>query len=717
MTKRIMWIVLAWLLTVPAPAIESQDSELARLGPLPQQRQSARWSAQILTRYHYKAAPLDDAMSDRIFTNYLEALDGDKIFFLQSDIDRFADARRQLDDAILEQDLGIPFALFDLQRRRLVERVSYARELLGQEPDFTLNESYPLSRKKATWATSEDEIKDLWRRRVKNDWLRLKLAGKDRAAIRATLDKRYETLLTRDARVKSEDVFQIFMNAYATAMDPHTNYLGPRAAEDFGISMRLSLVGIGAVLQERDEYTTVREIVPGGPAALSGKIKVGDRIVGVGQGARAPVTDVLGWRLDDVVAMIRGEKNTIVTLAVLPAGVGPDGKPTRISLARKKISIEAQAARKSIIEARDGTSRRRIGVISLPTFYEDFDARRKGDANYKSATRDVSRLLAELKKEHVDGVVVDLRNNGGGSLSEAVALTGLFIDQGPVVQQRNAQGEVRIENDRDSGFAWSGPLAVLINRSSASASEIFAAAIQDYGRGLVIGETSYGKGTVQTVVDLNEVAHEDEAPLGELKMTIAQFFRVNGGTTQLRGVSPDLTLPSTTDPQQFGESSLENALPWSEIEAADFVPSGRVTALLPLLRARHDARVARDSAFQYLLEDLAEAALQRQKEQISLNENERRAERDRQEAKQKLRAGKSPSTTAKTLRQDDGLLASERGLSADLAEEKAQKKSRDVLLIESARILNDEISLLKANTRLAAQVLPAMKAMATTQAP
>jgi carboxyl-terminal processing protease len=716
MSKRIMWIVLAWLLTVPAPAIESRDSELARLGPLPQQTQSARWSAQILTRYHYKAAPLDDAMSERIFANYLEALDGDKIFFLQSDIDRFADARRQLDDAILEQDLGIPFAIFDLQRHRLVERVSYARELLEREPDFTLNESYPLSRKKAVWAKSEDELRDLWRRRVKNDWLRLKLAGKERAAIRATLDKRYETLLTRDARVKSEDVFQIFMNAYATAMDPHTNYLGPRAAEDFDISMRLSLVGIGAVLQERDEYTTVRELVPGGPAALSGKIKVGDRIVGVGQGARAPVTDVLGWRLDDVVAMIRGEKNTIVTLAVLPADAGPDSKPTRISLGRKKISIEAQAAKKSIIEARDGTTRRRIGVISLPTFYEDFDARRKGDPNYKSATRDVSRLLAELKKEHVDGVVVDLRNNGGGSLGEAVALTGLFIDQGPVVQQRNAQGEVRIEKDRDSGFAWSGPLAVLINRSSASASEIFAAAIQDYGRGLVIGETSYGKGTVQTVVDLNEVAHEDEAQLGELKMTIAQFFRVNGGTTQLRGVSPDLTLPSTTDPQQFGESSLENALPWTEIEAADFVPSGRVTTLVPLLRARHDARVARDSAFQYLLEDIAEADVQRQKAQNSLNESERRAERDRQEAKQQWRAGKSPSATAKTLRQDDGLLASERGLSADLAEEKALKKSRDVLLIESARILNDEISLLKANTRLAAQVLPATKAMATTQA-
>ena len=717
MTKKIQRLLLAWLLAcllaAQASAFESKSSGPGLLLPLPEQTQSALWSAQILSRYHYRAAPLDDAMSEKIFANYLEALDRERVFFLQSDIDRLASARTQLDDAILKQDLSIPFAIFNLQRQRLVERVSYARELIKQTPVFTLKESYPYAREKAPWAKNEDEIRELWRKRVKNDWLRLKLAGKEDAAIRATLDKRYENYLARNARIKSEDVFQIFMNAYATAMDPHTQYLGPRAAEDFEISMRLSLVGIGAVLQERDEYTTIRELVPGGPAALSGKLKVGDRIIGVGQGSQATPTDVLGWRLDDVVALIRGELDTTVTLSVLAADAGPDGKPSLISLGRAKVNVEAQAARKSIIEARDGMITRRIGVITLPTFYEDFAARRNGDANYRSATRDVSRLLAELKKQKVDGVLVDLRNNGGGSLNEAVDLTGLFIDKGPVVQQRNAKGQIRIESDQHGGLVWAGPLAVLINRSSASASEIFAAAIQDYGRGLVIGETSYGKGTVQTVVNLNEFIKDDKARLGELKMTIAQFFRVNGGTTQLRGVSPDITFPSVTDPQQVGESSSENALPWTQIKAAEFAPAGRLAPLLPALRARHQARVAKDPAFQYLLEEVAEADVQRQKKQISLNEMERRSERDKQEARQKARAGKSEAAAQKALRQDDGLLAGERALSADLAQEKEQKKARDVRLSESANILSDEIGLLKANTRPTAQVLPAADAMAT----
>ncbi len=706
--RNLLPLLLAWLLAIQAWAYELQTVE-----PLPSQAQSALWSAQILSRYHYRAAPLDDAMSEKIFSNYLESLDGEKIFFVRSDIDRFAGARSRLDDAILRQDLSVPFAMFNLQRQRLAERIAYARELLKQRPDFSLKESYPYSRKKASWARNEEEIRDLWRKRVKNDWLRLKLAGKDEEAIRTTLDKRYEQYLARNTKIKSEDVFQTFMNAYSTAMDPHTSYLGVRAAEDFGISMRLSLVGIGAVLQERDEYTTVRELVPGGPAAVSGKLKVGDRIVGVGQGIRAPLTDVLGWRLDDVVALIRGEKNTTVVLSVLPANTGPDGKPTLISLTRAKINIAAQAASKSIIETRDGTAKRRIGVISLPTFYEDFDARRKGDPDYKSATRDVSRLLAELKKEKVDGVLLDLRDNGGGSLGEAVDLTGLFIDRGPVVQQRNAQGQVRVEYDRYSGVAWSGPLAVLINRRSASASEIVAAAIQDYGRGLVLGETSYGKGTVQSVVDLNQVAKDEKAPLGELKMTIAQFFRINGGTTQLRGVVPDIVFPSTSDPDEFGESSSENALPWTQIKAAEFVPAGRVSALLPVLRARHEARAAKSKDFQYLLEDVAEFNAQRQLNEISLNEADRRTERDRLEARQKLRAGKNDAALRKSARQDDGLLASERSLSVDLAEEKERKKAKDVLLIESAHILGDEIGLLKADSRLAAQVLPLANPAAT----
>jgi carboxyl-terminal processing protease len=450
--------------------------------------------------------------------------------------------------------------------------MAYARELLTKGKfDFTADESLQIDREKAPWAKNEDEARDLWRKRVKNDWLRLKLAGKDDKGIRDTLDKRYEGYQSRLKKLNNEDVFQMFMNAYATAIEPHTNYLGPRSAENFDIMMRLSLDGIGAVLQSRDDYTVIREVVPGGPADKSGKLKVGDRIVGVAQGNGA-FTDVLGWRIDDVVQLVRGERNSTVRLDVLPADAGQDGKHVTMSLVRQKISMEEQSAKNQIIEVKDGGVKRRIGVISLPTFYQDFEARRKGDKDFKSATRDVQRILGELKKEKVDNVLIDLRNNGGGSLIEAVELTGLFIDKGPVVQQRNAEGRVDVESDTHAGLAWDGPMGVLINRGSASASEIFAAAIQDYGRGIVIGEPSFGKGTVQTLINLDRFSQNDKVKYGELKMTIAQFFRINGGTTQLRGVTPDIKLPVTSDAENFGESSYDNALPWVQIKPATFLP-------------------------------------------------------------------------------------------------------------------------------------------------
>lgn len=706
MSKKSLWILIAWLIASQAFALDSQNQAKPQLAPLPQQTQAAIWSAQILSRYHYKAQPLDDAMSEKIFDRYIKSLDREKSFFTQADIDGFAPMRTQLDDAILRQDLSAPFAIFTRYQQRLAERLSYARELLKQKPDFTLKEIYAYDREKASWPKSEDEVRDIWRKRVKNDWLRLKLAGKDEAAIRATLDKRYENYLNRTAKVKSEDAFQIFMNAYAMSMDPHTNYLGPRASEDFDISMRLSLVGIGAVLQERDEYTTIRELVPGGPAALSGKLKPGDRIVGVAQNKNDSFTDLLGWRIDDVVGLIRGAKDSVVVLDVLPAGAGPDGKHNTVTLIRKKISMEEQSAKKSILSVREGKHSRKIGVITLPTFYEDFEARSKGDPHYKSATRDVARLLGELKKDKVEGVLIDLRNNGGGSLAEAIELTGLFIDKGPVVQQRNAKGEVRVENDTHAGFAWNGPLAVLINRGSASASEIFAAAIQDYGRGLIFGETSYGKGTVQTVVKLDEIAKNHKAPLGNLKMTIAQFFRINGGTTQLRGVSPDIDFPSSADAEEYGESSNDNALPWTQIKSADYSPAGHPSDLLATLRARHLARAAKDKDFQYLAEDIARFNAEHKKKQISLNEVERRAEREALDARIKARSAGKDVAAQRTARQDDGLQANERAITTDLAEEKALKNAKDALLNESVHILSDEIGLLKADTRLANQVLP-----------
>ena len=415
------------------------------------------------------------------------------------------------------------------------------------------------------------------------------------------------------------------MNAYTMAIDPHTNYMGPRAAEDFDISMRLSLVGIGAVLAQLDEYVTIRELVPGGPASLSGQLNIGDRIVGVAQGKSGVMTDVVGWRLDDAVALIRGAPDSVVLLDVLPADAGPDGKHKLISLVRKTISLEEQAAKASVHSIMDGNTTRRIGVISLPSFYEDFAAREKGVKDYRSAARDVARLLDGLKQEKVDSVLIDLRNNGGGSLAEAIELTGLFIDKGPVVQQRNASGEISVDSDTQAGVAWNGPLGVLINRGSASASEIFAAAIQDYGRGLIIGEPSFGKGTVQSVIDLDRIAKNSKPQFGELKMTIAQFFRINGGTTQLRGVTPDILFPAASDTANFGESSFDNALPWTQIKAADYTPAGDLKAVLPVLSALHEARVKKDKDFQYLEEDIAESKLLAQ-EEPGLTERNRTAQ-------------------------------------------------------------------------------------------
>ncbi|MBV8667419.1 MAG: carboxy terminal-processing peptidase [Burkholderiaceae bacterium] len=706
MNKRMLWLSIAFATATITQAATPDAAKLPTplLQPLPQEPQAAYLAAGYLTHSHYKAVPLDDAMSEKIFDRYLKSLDADKLIFTQADVDQFASARDHLDDAIFNRDLHIPFLMFNLYEERLTERFTYARSLLKQKFDFTQKESYQYQRDKASWPKSEDEMHELWRKRVKNDWLRLKLAGNDEKNIVATLDKRYENYMARVHKLKSEDAFQIFLEAYAQSTDPHTDYFGPRASEEFDISMKLSLIGIGAVLQERDEYITIREVVPGGPAALSGKLKVGDRIVGVAQGEKAPMADVLGWRLDDTVALIRGAMDSTVVLDVLPEGAGPDGKHKLISLVRKKIVLEQQVAKDSVIEVKEGNTTRRIGVISLPIFYTDFTGRQQGDKDYRSATRDVANLLAQLKKDKVDSVLIDLRNNGGGALDEAVELTGLFIDKGPVVQERFSQGQVRVENSRNTPV-WDGPLGVLINRGSASASEIFAAAIQDYGRGVIIGEPSFGKGTVQSLLDLDRIAHSDQPKFGELKMTTAQFFRINGGTTQLRGVTPDISFPTSVGSADFGESSFDNALPWTQIKPADYTVEGDLSELLPMLQVRHDQRVKSDKDFQYLQEDIAEFNALRKKTSISLNEAERRAERDTQEAKIKARE-KGHGGKEEKLTRDDGLQANERNLETELAEEKAEKEAKDVLLNEAAHVMSDEVDLLKSNTRLAARMHP-----------
>ena len=696
MIKKLLWIVLA-LVSVAQAAPYDPDATPV-LKPLLQQSQAAHLAAELLIRYHYKAVPLDDAMSKKIFDRYLKSLDPEKLVFVKSDIDQLSVGRTRLDDAIIGEDLDIPFAIYNLYARRVGERFAYARGLLNDGFDFSAQESYQYEREKEEWPKSEGEARELWRKRVKNDWLRLKLAGKDDKSIVETLDKRYENSQKRLTRAKSDDAFALFMNSYTMAIDPHTNYMGLRAAEDFDIAMRLSLVGIGASLSEKDDYTTIRELIAGGPAILSGELKVGDRIVGVAQGDAAMV-DIQGWRLDDSVAIIRGAADSVVRLNILPVDAGPDGKHKVVSLIRKKITLETQAAKKSVLSVRDGELTRRVGVIALPTFYQDFAARSRGEPNFKSATRDVARLLDELKKEKVDSVLIDLRNNGGGSLSEAIELTGLFVGKGPVVQQRSAQGKISVESDERAGVAWDGSLGVLINRGSASASEIFAAAIQDYGRGVVIGEPSFGKGTVQTVINLDQLAKSDKPKYGELTMTIAQFFRVNGGTTQLRGVKPDIAFPALT--HDFGESSFDNALPWTQIKAAAYSPASKLSPLLPVLLERHQARIKKNKDFQYLEQDLAEITRLRKKPVLSLNEAERRRERDAQEMRLKSRETQrevakkgDPVVESKNdVLGDDGLEAGERNLAKELSAEKSLKNEKDVLLNEAVHILSDEVGL------------------------
>jgi carboxyl-terminal processing protease len=699
--RSVLVIALGLSLALPLMAKPKMVS-LTDLTPTPEQGEAADWVSKYLTRLHYASKPLDDAMSQEILKRYIESLDSEKVFFLKSDIDgftqRYADS---LDEAIEQRQLEPVYQIFKTYLTRLHERTEYARGLLKKGFDFTLDEDYAYDRKDAEWAKDRAELDEHWRQRIKNDWLRLKLAERKDAKIAETLDKRYRDYMTRVEQLDRQDVFQSFLNAYAMAIEPHTNYLGPRASENFAISMRLSLEGIGAVLQRDGEFVVIRSVVEGGPAAMGGKVKVGDRIVAVGQAKDKQLTDVVGWRLEDVVDLIRGPKDTVVKLEVLAAESGVGGQTSVVEITRDKVKLEEQAAHKSVIET-GGDNSQRIGVIELPAFYLDFAARARGDSDYRSSTRDVRKLLSELADEKVDGVLIDLRNNGGGSLTEATELTGLFIDKGPVVQVRDGRGRVQVESDTDSGLVYKGPMAVLVNRASASASEIFAAAIQDYGRGLIIGEPTFGKGTVQQLVDLDYIANKDTAQLGQLKLTMAQFFRIDGGSTQHKGVVPDLAFPVTLDAADYGESTFDNALPWTKIAAARYSPVGSFERLVPMLETRHDARIEHDPEFGFLREDIAQYRESRARKSISLNLAKREAERKADEKRISERAEARGEADAKlAARLDDGLNPGERG-TQDLLDPDADKdEKKDVLLSEGAAVLADVIELLQDNPRIA----------------
>jgi carboxyl-terminal processing protease len=686
----------------------ARTSSAEQFEPTDAQSASARLVYGLLSdsRYAYRPKELDDRLSADIFRRYLKSLDGQKLFFTQADINRFAPYRTGLDDAIKSQQLQPAYDMFDTYVRRVDERIAYARGLLKKPFDFSVKETWAYDRDKADWAADTAALNEVWRKSVKNDELRLKLSGRSQDEIVKTLDKRYATLASRVHELRGDDVFESFMNAYATSIDPHTSYMSPRSAENFNMQMRLSLEGIGAVLQRQDEFVVIRTIVPGGPAMRSGKIKVGDRIAAVGQGGSGPMTDVVGWRIDDVVDLIRGNKGTQVRLDILPVDASIDGAHKLVTITREKVKLEEQAASQRIIN----TQGKKIGIIELPGFYQDFEAKRRGDADARSATADVAKLLTQLKAAKVDGVVVDLRENGGGSLDEAIELTGLFIDRGPVVQVRESGGKVSVDSDEDRGVAWTGPLAVLVNRSSASASEIFAAAIQDYGRGLIIGEPTFGKGTVQNLIDLDRVTEREQPQFGQVKLTIAQFFRIDGGTTQHAGVVPDIQFPVTVDASEFGESTYDNALPATHIQAATHTELGNFGPIVPRLIAMHGARVAKDKEFGWWAQDVAQFRADRDRKLISLNEADRRAERDAQEAKRKAREAERKSLgladDSAANQDDDGLQADERNVAQEAAEEQAAKNRPDPLLRESAAILADAVTLLSSNQQLTAAVLP-----------
>jgi len=632
-------LILALSLTAAfAKPAEPVGAEVAVTPLAPTARQTAldKTIAELLSRHHYRQSKLDDRLSGLVLTTYLDDLDFGRAYFLASDIASFEKYRITLDDALKKGDLQPAYEIFNVYLRRLAERTARIQALLQQDFRFDVNEALDVERKNAPWAKTPADLDEFWRKRLKHEMLTLLLSGKDRTAARELLVKRYDNRLRQAQQSSSDDVFQLYMNAVAQAFDPHTAYFSPRNTENFNIQMRLSLEGIGCVLRMDEEMVTVVELVTGGPADLSQQIKAGDRIVAVAQGDNDPWMDVVGWRLDDVVERIRGQRGTVVRLKVLPGKAGATAAEKTVRLVRDTIKLEKQAA-KSEIKSVGGPNGRdlRIGVITIPAFYSDFDAARRGDPNYRSTTRDVRRLLSELNGK-VDGLVLDLRENGGGSLQEAVDLTGLFIEDGPVVQVRNVGGDVEIEKDAEPGQAYTGPLAVLVDHASASASEIFAGAIQDYGRGLVIGDPTFGKGTVQTLVDLNRLTRAWD-PQGQLKLTIAKFYRVNGSSTQHRGVRPDIAIPSVVDGEEVGESSQKNALPWDEIAATRYRSDRGIAALAPELARRHQARIANNPDYQAFLSDLEFTRQQRDKTTVSLLESQRRSERERIEAWQRER--------------------------------------------------------------------------------
>jgi carboxyl-terminal processing protease len=610
------------------------------LAPVARHEKIGQLVTEFIQKSHYRHASVDDDLSSLVLDRYIESLDSNRMYFLASDIAAFEQYRYLLDDMVRSEPLNPVFQMFDLYRTRVRDRLDFALKQLEMEPDFSVDESYVFDRDELPWAATAEDLDEIWRKRVKNDALSLALAEKEWPEIQEVLEKRYSRFLKRMDQVKSDDVFETFMNAFAHTLDPHSSYLSPRNSEEYRIQMSLSYFGIGASLQIDDDYVQVINIIPGGPAAIDGILQPKDKITAVAQGEDGELVDVIGWRLDDVVQLIRGPADTVVRLQVMPAGALPGAEEKIINLTRNQVKLEEQAAKSEVITVpRDGREWS-IGVIDVPSFYRDFRALSNGDKDYTSTTKDVKRLIVELEEQGIDGLVIDLRNNGGGHLTEATALSGLFIDNGPVVQLRNSNGRISRLDDPDPvpRVSYNGPLAVLVNRYSASASEIFAAAIQDYERGVIIGQQTFGKGTVQNLYSLDQyVRRPDDEGLGQLTLTIGKYYRVTGESTQHRGVDPDISLPSPIDKTAVGESVRETALPWDTIRTTEFRAGESLDGTIDTLTASHNTRSKDDPDFKYLLDGIRDVEEARSRKTMSLNIEQRKTEREEDLARQLAR--------------------------------------------------------------------------------
>ncbi len=616
--------LLGAAMTPPAAPAAATATVLA---PTEQENYVARRVADIIAHEHYRRAPLDDHLSSLILDRYLDAIDGARSYFFASDIAEFEKYRYELDDAIKTGDVEPAFVIFRRYQQRSRERMAYAIDLLNKKPDFDVDESFNFDREKEPWPANAAEMNELWRKRVKNDALSLVTAGKQWPDVVDVLRKRYERVAKRMDQSKPDDVFEAFMNAFVLSLDPHSNYFSARNSEEYNIQMSLSYEGIGASLQLTDDYVTVIDVIAGGPAAVSGKIGANDRITAVGEGKTGELTDVIGWRLDDVVQKIRGPG--MVRLQVLPAGAAPGSVQKAVDFTRNRVSLEAQASHKAMRTVVRNGKDVKVGIITVPSFYQDYDASRAGAKDYRSTTRDVQRLIGELRKDGAEVIIMDLRANGGGYLPEAESLTGLFIDRGPVVQLRDTTGHIEVDDDPNPAIFYSGPMLVLVDRFSASASEIFAGAIQDYGRALIIGQQTYGKGTVQNAHPLNYTIFGRKPELGQLNVTIGKYYRITGESTQDRGVTPDIALPSLIDASEVGESTRDRALPWDHIEPASFRVEGDLKPIAASLEKLHQDRTAGSADFKYLREDIAALDAMRRQKTLSLNLQTREAERKR----------------------------------------------------------------------------------------